>query len=135
MNLNHLTPLQRWLHSLGRDLRRDYVEALRKRSRNEPVTSERLAAAEEKSRIAHIIHRRLVEELAPFRRKRYAIYSGIRHQACDHVHRPFTGRIPMTGVRRCSMCGLEFDPDEDLPFPGQEADCPDPYEKEHGNGN
>jgi hypothetical protein len=32
-------------------------------------------------------------------------------QPCTEHHAPFTGRMPCTGVLRCSMCLTEWDPD------------------------
>ena len=44
-------------------------------------------------------------------KKRYALVASEREKECPHVHVPFTGSIPCTGPRVCSMCGTRFEPD------------------------
>lgn len=37
--------------------------------------------------------------------KKYALVPSERSKPCPHTHMPYTGTIPCTGVRRCTMCG------------------------------
>lgn len=44
--------------------------------------------------------------------KRSALYISVKHEICDHQHIHWSGRMPCTGIRHCSMCGMIFDSKE-----------------------
>ena len=45
--------------------------------------------------------------------KRYALIPSERNKPCTHEHAPYSGRMPCTGPRVCSMCGTVVD---DIPM-------------------
>lgn len=49
-------------------------------------------------------------------KKIFALVPSAREEECDHRHVPFTGRVPCTGPRRCSMCGAWFEDDGKTPL-------------------
>lgn len=44
--------------------------------------------------------------------KRFALVPEEREKECHHIHAPYEGQMPTTGLRRCSMCGERFTPEE-----------------------
>ena len=38
-------------------------------------------------------------------KKLHALDPKVREQECEHTHTPFSGSIPCTGPRICTMCG------------------------------
>jgi hypothetical protein len=38
-------------------------------------------------------------------KKILALHPEIREQECFHVHAPYSGRMPCTGSKICTMCG------------------------------
>lgn len=42
-------------------------------------------------------------------KKKLALDPEVREQKCDHVHAPYSGQIPCTGPRICSMCGSRIE--------------------------
>ena len=38
--------------------------------------------------------------------KKFALNPAEQEKECAHEHVPFSGAIPNTGVRRCTMCGM-----------------------------
>jgi hypothetical protein len=42
-------------------------------------------------------------------KQRFHLIPSEREKKCLHLHMPYSGRIPCTGPRRCTMCGLTED--------------------------
>jgi len=59
--------------------------------------------------------------MAEIRRKRFAAHPGVREQICNHHHAPYSGAIPCTGPRVCTMCGMRFYSGADLAEARQKA--------------
>ena len=38
-------------------------------------------------------------------KKIFALLPEERRKECKHEHAPYSGKVPNTGVRRCTMCG------------------------------
>ena len=58
----------------------------------------------------------------PRRMKRNALYPDERQKECPHEHLSYSGTMPNTGVKKCTMCGMEFDPETEEPYLDQESD-------------
>lgn len=43
-------------------------------------------------------------------KKILALHPEVREQECEHVHAPYSGSMPCTGPRICSMCGSRVEP-------------------------
>jgi len=39
-------------------------------------------------------------------KKRWAMVASETEKECDHQFMAWSGKMPCTGIRRCSMCGL-----------------------------
>jgi len=48
------------------------------------------------------------------RKKQFALVPSEREKICLHEHTPHRGRIPGTGPRVCTMCGMEFESQEEV---------------------
>lgn len=46
------------------------------------------------------------------KKQRFALDPGLRDRECSHSHMPYAGKIPCTGGRVCTMCGLRLSDDE-----------------------
>lgn len=46
--------------------------------------------------------------------KKYALCPGVRGEECEHGHVAYSGDIPCTGYRYCTMCGMRFYSDEEI---------------------
>ena len=53
-------------------------------------------------------------EMTEIRTKKRALYPEVRERICTHEHAPYSGTIPCTGPKCCTMCGMTFNDDEHL---------------------